>query len=340
MKRIPKPTSTDRISGSRIGGDPLDLTHLAAVPLKLVALGPRGTLRLYLIGCGGTGSWLAPHVVRLARFLRETHGMNVQATFIDPDVVEPKNIYSQNFCQAEIGAHKAETLALRLGPAWCVEIGVQVARFDSKMVEHQYGDIGLLIGCVDNAGARKTIADALDHTGHGWNNGAYSSDAPPLPQLWWLDAGNGENTGQVLLGSTSSPKILRCAFPHYPDSTYCVHLPAPHLQHPDLLETRPDEPKTSEAPSNISCAQMVWTGDQSPSINSMVANIAASYLWRMFTDRRGLTTFATYCNLEAMSVRSRYIMPEGIGAVLDKPAAWFEQRKSANRMMHPIARVA
>ena len=30
----------------------------------------KGT-RLVLIGCGGTGSWLAPHVVRIARLLRE-----------------------------------------------------------------------------------------------------------------------------------------------------------------------------------------------------------------------------------------------------------------------------
>ncbi|MCL5952159.1 MAG: ThiF family adenylyltransferase [Chloroflexi bacterium] len=340
MKRIAKPSSTDHMSCSRTGRETLDLSHLTAVPLKLVALGPRGTLRLYLIGCGGTGSWLAPHVIRLARFLREAHAMNVQLTFIDADVVESKNIYRQNFCQAEIGAHKAETLALRLGPAWGVEIGVQVARFDPKMVEHQYGDIGLLIGCVDNAGARKTIADTLDHTGHGWNNGAYSNDAPPLPQLWWLDAGNGENTGQVTFGSTSSTKILRYGFPHHPDSTYCVHLPAPHLQHPDLLETRPDETKTSEAPSNISCAQMVWAGAQSPSINSMVASIAASYLWRIFTDKRGLTMFATYCNLEAMSIRSRYITPESVGAVLDKPAAWFEQRRNANRAMRPVEQAA
>ncbi len=208
------------------------------------------------------------------------------------------------------------------------------------MVEHRYGDIGLLIGCVDNAAGRKTIADALDHTGHGWNTGAYSSDAPPLPQLWWLDAGNGENTGQVILGSTSSAKTLRYAFPHYPDSTYCVHLPAPHLQHSDLLETRPDESRTSQAQSNISCAQMVWSGEQSPSINSMVASIAASYLWRMFTDKRGLTTFATYCNLEAMSLRSRYITPVSVGAVLDKPAAWFEQRKNANRPTRSIPHAA
>jgi PRTRC genetic system ThiF family protein len=338
MKRIPPLTSTDRLGSSRGHDESLDLSHLGAVPLKLVAPGQRSALRFFLIGCGGTGSWLAPHVVRLARFLREANGVNVLVTFIDPDVVEPKNVFRQNFGTAEIGTHKAETLALRLGPAWGVEIRVQTTRFDKKMIEWNYGDIGVLIGCVDNAMARKAIADGLDH--HGGNGGMYSNGDPSLPHLWWLDSGNGENTGQVLFGSTSSVKVLRFSFPYYPDSTYCVHLPAPHLQHPDLLEPRPNENKTTDGLPATSCAQMAWTGDQSPSINSMVANIAASYLWRLFTDVHGLTTFATYCNLEALSVRSRHITPAAVSNVIGQPAKWFEPKQPVKRGRQQVPQTA
>ncbi len=338
MKRIRQRISTDDLNDrARRGGD-IDLSHLGAIPLKIVAPGQRGALRYVLIGCGGTGSWLAPHVVRLARFLREANWANVVVTFVDPDVVEPKNVFRQNFGTAEIGAHKAETLALRLGPAWGVEIHVHTTRFDKKMIEWNYGDVGVLIGCVDNAMARKAIADALDC--HGGNGGMYSNGDPSLPHLWWLDAGNGENTGQVLLGSTSSLKVLHFAFPHYPDSTYCVHLPAPHLQHPDLLELRPIENKTTEGLSATSCAQLVWTGDQSPSINSMVANLAVSYLWRLFTDKQGLTTFATYCNLEALSVRSRYITPAAVSDVIGQPAKWFEPKQPVKRGRHQVPQTA
>lgn len=312
------------------GSNCVDLSHLKAVPLKLLAPGIH-LLRLYLIGMGGTGSWLAPHVVRLARFLREANRMNVQVTFIDPDTVEPKNVFRQNFSNAEIGASKAETLALRLGPAWGTEIRGHKARFDKKMVELAYGDVGVLIGCVDNAAARKSIAEALDHSPYGWSGGWSSGDSLPLPHLFWLDCGNGENTGQVLLGSTSNVKMLRSAFPHFPKSTFCIQLPAPHLQHPDLLEPRLSEVKAKEAEPAASCAQMLVTGDQSPSINAMVANIAATYLWRMFTDPKGLTTFASYCNLEALTVRSRFITPEAVADSMGKTADWFEPRASPKR---------
>jgi PRTRC genetic system ThiF family protein len=311
-------------------GVDLDLSHLQAVPLKLASLGQHHTLRLYLVGCGGTGSWLAPHIVRLARFLREAKSTNVQVTFIDPDTVEAKNVFRQNFSSAEIGARKAETLALRLGPAWGTEVRVHTRCFDPKMVELGYGDVGVLIGCVDNAAARQTIANALDHGPHGWGGGWSSGDSLPLPHLFWLDCGNGQNTGQVLLGSTSNFKMLRSAFPHFPEATFCIQLPAPHLQHPDLLELRPNEVKATGEPPAPSCAQLVFTGDQSPSINAMVANIAATYLWRMFTDPKGLTTFASYCNLEALSVRSRFITPETMSDVFGKPVTWFEHNRSSN----------
>ncbi len=299
----------------------LDLSHLGAVPLKVVIPGPHNALRLYLIGTGGTGSWLAPHVVRLARFLRETKGMTVFVTMIDPDVVEPKNVFRQNFSTAEIGSRKAETLALRLGAAWGIEIQVHTERFDKGMIEWQHGDIGLLIGCVDNAAARKSIADALNQSGQWWNSGAYSDQSPPLPQVWWLDTGNGENTGQVVLGSTNSLKILRHAFPHYPDCTYCVHLPAPHLQHPDLLEQRPHSSTVQAETLAASCADLLWSGDQSPSINSMVASIASAYLWRIFADKKGLTTFATYCDLRTFSLRSQFITPDAVAQVAGAKSA-------------------
>lgn len=295
----------------RIGTEPLDLSHLSAVPFKVATPGARGSIRFYLVGTGGTGSWLAPHLVRLARFLREQKGASIHVTFIDPDVVEHKNVFRQNFGAAEVGAHKAESLALRLGPAWGIEIHVHTARFDKKMIDLPYGDLGVVIGCVDNAAARKAIAECID-SGHYGAVGSPSSDAPALPRLLWLDCGNAESTGQVLLGSTANVKVLRHAFPLYPAATFCVHLPAPHLQHPDLLEPRPHEVKTPARLADASCAQMAWTGDQSPSINSMVANIAATYLWRMFADARGLTTFATYCNLQSFSLRSQFITPDAV----------------------------
>jgi PRTRC genetic system ThiF family protein len=289
--------------------DNIDLSHLNASPLKIAMPGIHQTLRLYLVGCGVTGSWFAPHLVRLARFLRETRQSQVQLTFIDPDVVEIKNVFRQNFGEAEVGGHKAELLALRYAASWGQEIQVHASPFDKGMVKLEYHDLGVIIGCVDNAAARQTIAATLDQEirFHG---------AEGLPRLWWLDAGNGTDTGQVLFGAARDARQLRYAFPYFPDPGFCVNLPAPDVQHPDLLQTQPEANATRETQEAISCADLLLTGDQSPSINAMVANIAATYLWRLFADPHGLTTFATYCNLNVLSTRSRFITPDAVARAI------------------------
>src|SRR5512141_2416581 len=63
------------------------------------------SLTIHLIGCGGTGSWLAPHLARITKLLQEVHHINVRLAFWDYDTVEEKNIFRQNFCEAEIGAN-------------------------------------------------------------------------------------------------------------------------------------------------------------------------------------------------------------------------------------------
>ena len=262
--------------------------------------------------------WLAPHVVRLAHFLSEK-GERVAVTFIDPDTVELKNTFRQNFGLADVGTKKAETLALRYGPTWETTIHVHTSRFDPKMIDLDYGDVGVVLGCVDNAAARRSIADAFKSGVYAWQG----SQEPPLPRRWWLDCGNGENTGQVLLGCALSAKELKGAFPCYPNATYCVNLPSPIVQHPDLLEPQADEICVPEEKPGVACAEMAWSGDQSPSINAMVANIAATYLWRMFADKKALTMYATYCNLSSMNSRSTYITPSAVAQVVGKAETWF-----------------
>jgi PRTRC genetic system ThiF family protein len=311
--------------------DNFDLSHLNASPLKLTLperhhQGDHGhTLKIYLVGCGGTGSWLAPHLVRLARFLRETRQMNVHLTFIDPDVVELKNVFRQNFGESEIGGKKAELLALRYAAVWGMAIEVHAARFDKAMTQLEYGDLGVIVGCVDNAAARRTIAETLDQE-------TRLHSAEGLPRLWWLDCGNGAETGQVLFGAARTARQLQHAFPYWPDQGFCVNLPAPDLQHPDLLEAQTEQvPRQAKEPT-VSCAEMLLMGDQSPSINGMVANVAATYLWRLFADPQGLTMFATYCNLNVLGTHSRFITPDAVAqAIGRKTTQVFKPRATTKR---------
>ena len=88
-----------------------------------------------------------------------------------------------------------------------------------------------------------------------------------------LVKGDGHDSGQLLLGDTTRPDALRCAF--MPASGRCRALPAPSLQRPDLLSAAP-EPRPQP-----DCAEAVADGLQGPTINQVVASIAASYVEKL-----------------------------------------------------------
>ena len=257
----------------------------------------RDTVNLLLIGCGGTGSWLAPSIARLARVVKDS-GREVNVVFIDGDSVEDKNIPRQNFCEAEISMNKAVTLANRFGAAWGLEIEAipSMLRSDmqSKVFATSHFSLQIFIGCVDNAAARKTIAEML-----AINQAGKSHD------IWWLDCGNSNESGQVLLGSAPTVKALKGAFV---SSRTCVALPSPALQAPDLLIARPEE----LSDTRMSCAELMALNMQSLAVNQMVAAVASDFLTRLLTGLP-LKRFATTFDLASGSSRSLAITPENLG---------------------------
>ncbi|EKD88631.1 MAG: ThiF family protein, partial [uncultured bacterium] len=157
------------------------------VPLELIIPNEKH-IALMLVGCGGTGSWMAPAVVRVGKILIERFNREVSIYFIDPDLVEEKNIYRQNFCAAEIGMNKAEALAMRYGLAWGIEIHTMARKYSQATPSIKNQNLMIVIGCVDRASARKEISGSVN-----------SSDLHV-----WLDCGNSESYGQVLLGVKST----------------------------------------------------------------------------------------------------------------------------------------
>lgn len=283
----------------------LDLSYLQAAP---VLLRRTRRLRFVLAGCGGSGSWLAPSIARLARVLREA-GRDVTVTFIDPDTVEAANVPRQNFCEAEIGRLKATALAARYGAAWGLEIKAIVGRFDPNTVAASYDELVILIGCVDNAAARQSLAAALRDS--------------ESPSVWWLDSGNARESGQVLLGSASHVEGLGGAF-RLP--SVCAALPSPALQHPELLTPLPEEVDGS----NLSCEQIALANAQSLMVNQRVAAEAADFLLRLTVG--GLRRFATYFDLNSGSARSKYTTPEAVAAAVGQtPEQLFGQPIARSR---------
>lgn len=262
---------------------------------------------LILVGCGGTGSWLAPHLARLAALLGEG-GKTVRLSFCDPDTVEPVNLARQHFCRAEVGTPKAATLALRYGPAWGLDIAARVAPFTPACLPTWYDTPIILVGCVDNAAARGALAQSCSERNQ-------QRPATDPPTVWWLDCGNHEQAGQVLLGTTANPERLRTAFE---PATLCRMLPSPGLQHPELLEARPEEATTPR----LSCAELAAANAQSLTINQAVAAVAADYLLRLLMTG-DLRRFATYLDLPSGVQTSRYTTPARVAAAIGQEASFF-----------------
>lgn len=117
-----------------------------------------------------------------------------------------------------------------------------------------------------------------------------------------------------MLGSALNQDQMQYAFPllsgkdNKPTNpAFCTALPAPTVQHPELLVPLPEE----EEGSTLSCEQLAMLNAQSLMVNQRVAAEAADYLLRL-TLVRDLRRFATYFDLAGGSARSKYTVPQAI----------------------------
>jgi len=265
----------------------LSLPFAEAVPVLLPAY---DQLNLVLIGCGGTGGWLAVNLPRIA-YLQKLAGKKVVITLIDPDIVESKNIPRQNFISSDLGLPKAAVLAARYGLQWGMEINAIVAPFKVEMGYPDWKSMTICIGAVDNPEARVEIAKVLQDR----------------KSTFWLDCGNHFESGQVLLGSRSRIADMKGAF-QVP--TFCTGLPSPGIQHPDLLVEQKVKNKL------MSCEEAAIANAQSMSINQRIANEALDMLLRLLSGT--LTRFASYVNCKYGTAWSKFITPGEVSDVIGK----------------------
>ncbi len=233
--------------------------------------------RLVVVGLGGTGAQVARCVARLLYHWRQKGQHLPDVLFVDPDVVERRNVGRQMFTEADLGRLKAEVLAQRFNFA----LGLSIAWHAESVKHEKHLPAGsLVIGCVDNHQARAEIA-----RGQGFV---------------WLDTGNGYDFGQVVLGDSHNREAILSGL-HQAERGHCAHLPYASLMFPALLEP---EPPTPIPEPNLSCAERVLRDEQHLFINDFIGNIAAQYVYQLL-NREPITTFATFLSLApAPSVRS------------------------------------
>ncbi len=246
--------------------------------------------KVLVVGCGGTGGYVAEGLCRLLT------GSDIPLVLIDHDRVEPHNLLRQHFFATDVGKFKSQALAERLARQFGRPVGYSVYPYDSDLIDREYGAgmarrmaQGIIIGCVDNAAARRSIASDFQ-----FGN-------------WWIDAGNSHSSGQVLIGNVSCAEHMREAF----EETYqeVDRLPMPSLQLPSLLA-----PPTVAATTPTDCAEEVAAEVQNPVINQAMAMLVLQFMHRFLTGK--LTWMGAYIDLETGTLQPVPAEPETVARML------------------------
>ncbi len=229
--------------------------------------------KILVVGCGGTGGYVAEGLCRLLI------GIDIPLILVDHDRVEPHNLLRQHFYKTDVGKFKSQALAERLARQFGRPVGYCVYPYDAELIGQNLGagmysrlSEGIIIGCVDTPEARRSIANGIKYTN------------------WWIDAGNGYSSGQVLIGNASDSGQMQGAFEEYYQQV--TRLPIPSLQLPSLLA-----PATVPHTAPRDCAEAVVNDEQSPVINQAMAMLVLQFMHRLLN--KELTWMGAYLDLEA-----------------------------------------
>lgn len=240
-------------------------------------------VKIVMIGAGGTGGHVAPHLYRLL------YSLNRPVRFIiaDGDLVEKKNLVRQNFIEADLGENKAKVLAERYSSAFGLEceyipefiedekrlielvtpheLQGEVMFVDGHPVVDAFWELVILIGAVDNNRSRQ-----LCHA-------VFKKVSP----LVYIDSGNGEHTGQVVCGIRQG--------------TRTVFKPAGSI-YPDILGEQ------DKFPTELSCAEASVSAPQSIVANIMAATAVVNFVYNILVrgqiDTRSVTFSTNTLNIK------------------------------------------
>lgn len=215
-------------------------------------------VKIVMLGAGGTGGHISPHLYRLLYALDRP----VRFIICDGDVVEAKNLVRQNFTPADLGENKARALAERYSAVFgmeteylpsFVETEEQLRQIITPQVwrKGHYGgtqitELVILLGAVDNNKSRQLCHRVFSQA----------------KELIYIDAGNGEHTGQVVCGVRRAGK------------TYFK--PIGDI-YPDMLED------TDKFPSELSCAEAAVSAPQSIAANITAATTVVDMVYNILT---------------------------------------------------------
>lgn len=216
-------------------------------------------VKIVMLGAGGTGGHIAPHIYRLL------YALDRPARFIicDGDIVEQKNLVRQNFSEADLGRNKARVLAERYSRVFGIEteyvpnfvetvdaLMELIRPLDWKRDQYEWKTIKemvVLIGAVDNNRSRQVCHKAFSQS----------------KELVYIDSGNGEFSGQVVCGVRRNGRTVQKPV----GSVY-----------PELMRDKGDK-----FPTELSCAEAAQSDPQSMAANITAATAVVDMVYNILT---------------------------------------------------------
>ena len=232
-------------------------------------------VKIVMIGAGGTGGHIAPHLYRLLRALDRP----VRFIVCDGDTVEEKNLVRQNFTKADLGENKAKVTAERYSNAFGLETSyvpsfiedagtltgliqpvcwhnIQTAE-DGTVTRDTVPELVILIGAVDNNRSRQLCHEVF----------------MAAEDLIYIDSGNGEYTGQVVCGVRQNGRTVS---------------PPVGLSYPDMFQT------DDLFPSEVSCADASVSAPQTIAANLMAATAVVAMVYNILVLGRSTAEQSTF----------------------------------------------
>jgi len=209
--------------------------------------------RILVLGCGGTGAYVAGHLARLIMSLNSERSSydSISLVLADGDKVERKNLERQHFVQRDLDTNKAEALARRYSSAFGLQIDVIPSYLEDEDSIRKT-DIDMVIGCVDNNASRKIV--------HEWMLNSRSREK------FWVDCGNEESSGQVVCGFSPNRHIYGSS------RSNSFSLPMVTEIYPGLLSS------DGKFNSQLSCAELAQSAPQNMMANITAASIALNFV--------------------------------------------------------------
>jgi PRTRC genetic system ThiF family protein len=235
-------------------------------------ISPTNPITVNVIGAGGTGSKVLTTLMEINHSLIELGHAGLSVRLWDDDIITSANLGRQRFAECEVGLYKSVALVNRANRFTGTNWKAETMKFEKDRLGKlpNNAEATIFISCVDSVKARFEIADILNLQ----KSRRHHRDEPK----YWLDFGNSQHTGQVILSTIGEIKQ-----PNSEKYETIASLPFVTEEFGDLLKQSEQQDDTP------SCSLAEALEKQELFINSSLVQMGCSLLWSLF--RNGLTPY-------------------------------------------------